>query len=625
MVAMRKPVFPIILLTLLLIASAVHAQTQTTDVTASVPSHTSTGNLEGYILMGGVGVPANVTVQSPSNKTATYGTVTADEYGHYKIKELASGTYILNITPSGYYGGFLSEKFTINAGNSSRLNVPIAYKSGQISGNVLLENVPFDNCLISLYSPNDLKTPLYQVRTNDNGHYVFDDVVSADSPIKPLKVSTSYNITVSSDKIAPNWTLSNSYVVKSGKTTTANIKISFLKGDIYGTIQTLSGFPVTSAVVKLYLANKTYTSSEIANTTTDLNGTYAFKKIIATPGGNATIRPGDWWPDYRYKVVANSSTVSATESKPLIVAPSATTIVNITFSNKSYKTGNISGFLLTDTGYCVPNVTIKLVGNDGNKDIAIIRTVTGSDGSFSFDNVYSYNSPVKPTWWTGDYWLTYSNARVGPFKLKVNETLVKNVTVTAQPYIVSLTPERHYVKTDGQCIITAQLYDRWGNPYKKDAKIGVEIAYNESYEGVGTGALNTNNKVSLIPLTVTGGETNITYGWANPLYTGWNVTILAYPYPKRSNTIVSNCTLTIISPDTPYPVERPIADETPVIPTEAPLPDQEDDSQGNETAEVQPTPAPTDEAPQATPTPVSNSGNPVDQILAFLKSIFNWK
>jgi len=623
MVAMKFLTYLIPLIVLLLLFTSIaHAEAPTTKATPSTQTQLTAGSMEGYILMDGKGIPATVTVEHSSNKSITYAKVKADEYGHYTVNELPAGTYRLNITPTGCYGGWLSDKFTVTKGEICRLNVLVAYKKGNLAGNVMLENRPLADCLVSLYSPNNLKTPLYQVRTDSNGNYDLDGIVSADSIIKPLNVSTVYKIAVTGDQLSSASIMPNNYTVKSDKTTTANVRITYQKGNISGTIETASGDPVSAASVKLYLVNRTYVSPEIANTTTDVNGTYAFKKIIATPGGNMTIWPGAWWKDYRYKVVANTSNSNALSSQLLPVYPSTTNSTNFTFPDKSYKTGIIRGYLLTDTGYRISNVTVNLMGNDGKSNRVIMSTVTGPDGSYLFDPVYASDSPVKPGWWTGEYWLSYSTARVGPFKLKVNNTLVKNVTVTAQPYTVILTPERHYVRSDGQCIINARIYDRWGNPCAKDTKIDVEIANNETYEGLGTGALNSNDKVSLT-LPVMGGETNITYGWANSLFTGWNVTINSYVYPKRGNSIVSNCTLTIIPPDMTYPEELPIEVETPVIPADEPLPEDTIELPEDDPIQIEPTP--TEDVSPVTPTPEIDSGNIVDQIWSYVKSVFNWQ
>lgn len=604
---------------LLIVTTQAHAVT----VTPSTQPQQKVGNVEGLILLEGEYSTAKIDIVNPSNLSMIYATTYSDKNGRFKFEELPVRKYKLNITPLENRGGWMTDIFQVNNSETVWLTVPITYKKGTISGNVLVEGKPPSNCMILLNDPVQRNISVYKTMTDEKGNFIINDAIAADSKVKPLNVPDNYSLIVLSDSISSAWIRPRNIVLRGDQTLTVNDRITFKKGNITGVVTSEAGTPVVNGKINLFLANETNRSPVIKSILTDKNGTYTFKYITATPGNGTTIWPGEWPTDYQYMVEVYISENMSQYSPSIGLSPDTSVICNFTIPAGNYSTGNIKGRLTTDTGYRANNESIILYGQYGTSGKVVARTTTDQDGHFVFGQVIATNSSIKPENWTGYYWLTYQNSGLDKFTLNEDETAIKNLTVKAQPKIVVLSAEHHYVPVGDECKINAKILDKWGNPYPKQTKIGMEIANNETYNAPGPGAINSGNIKEII-IDVFDGQANFTYGWIHPAYEGWNVTLAGYPYPQMAGTIGTTLTLTILPTGSPYPPE-PLGNESSSVGTIIPMPEPDPEVEGT----VTPLPEIVTVSPMVEPTQIANStitGNSVgilEGLWSFVKSLFS--
>jgi outer membrane protein assembly factor BamB len=295
-----------------------------------------------------------------------------DINGAFSFLELANGTY--TVIPAFNDYEFNPPAKTVTIASGSVLNVDFTAATGSnISGYVLIGNLPLKGVIINLVdnlSPNDIAQT---VQTDDFGFYILIGVPDGMYTVKP--VLPGYGFNPASQKLTVRYA------------DIQNVNFRAVPGlSLTGTVTNILSLPASG--VTLELTGSTSTSSTTTNT--DSSGNYSFLGLAVDTYTVAVNTPG-----YQAFPVSQTFDIVA-EGKNNVnftVFPICPTVyINIPFAGESGTLVNIFGI---NFGLSAPSTGITYDVNGTTLQGGVYFGALGSDPSTWVQAKVEYWSPFK--------------------------------------------------------------------------------------------------------------------------------------------------------------------------------------------------------------------------------------
>gem|GEM_PF-1150526 len=210
-------------------------------------------NAQGGAVAGRVSDERGNSISGVSVSIPGYSAVTTDSNGRYTISGVASGTYTVTASKTGYNNG--TGQATVSGNATTTCNIVLTVQLGSISGTVT-------STLGGPVAGATVTVPCCVGTTDANGNYTLNNVPEG-----------SYTVSVSAENYI-NGSVDN-VAVTNGNNTVCNISLVPIAGEVSGQV-TSGGNPVIGAVVAI----------GDAEASTDFNGNYTLNDI---PAGTQTI------------------------------------------------------------------------------------------------------------------------------------------------------------------------------------------------------------------------------------------------------------------------------------------------------------------------------------------------
>jgi protocatechuate 3,4-dioxygenase beta subunit len=184
-----------------------------------------------------------------------------DDSGSFSIGNLPTGTYAITVVAPNHNSDM--QGVTITPGEIETIQSNLTPEPGAITGNVRDENgTPLPGTVVNVLLNGLI---LGSVVTDDNGDYLFSNLLP-----------NSYQISA----VQPGFTLSSvGAIVSSDSTTTTNVILEQLFGNINGTVTDQNGKPITKQTIFINLFDQN--SSFITSVIAEPDGTYDISGVKA--------------------------------------------------------------------------------------------------------------------------------------------------------------------------------------------------------------------------------------------------------------------------------------------------------------------------------------------------------